>query len=271
LATGCSWCLGKLTKDGTLLDGNGHCFGGAAHQYTCEGLTLQQDCTVYKCPWYKYYEDRPADCTGLEAGCNNATTADDPDFARDYPASGYKTKDACQQSCVDPTTGCTSGHCAKTHTCDPDSTCTACKEGDKPPLFQGIQISENYTAGLWTFAFGLSADNGTYTGVNVTSPAGAVTQYEVRSWVGSKDQGYTATLAQGSALKGMRAALGDGALGHNFYMAIGATEDIPDWGPVLNNGGQEFSLLACEYVAWQPGPVSGKSNSIQCKIGALHA
>ena len=46
-------------------------------------------------------------------------------------------------------------------------------------MIQGLQISNNYTAGLWTFRFDTSPDGRIYTGLNITSPLGTTTNYTV--------------------------------------------------------------------------------------------
>ena len=42
------------------------------------------------------------------------------------------------------------------------------------------QISNNFTAGLWTFRFNRSLNNHTYTTLNVTSPLNVTEMYKAR-------------------------------------------------------------------------------------------
>jgi len=265
-AAGCSWCLGRLIQAGKALPGTGHCFGESTAEFSCSGLTLAQDCSVYKCPWFEYYAQTPANCSALTSACGAETTADDPDFKRDYPASAYLSADKCHQSCVDPTVGCTGSTCAKTHTCNASSTCSSCETVDLPAVLQGIQISNNYTAGLWTFAFTLSADKHVYTAVNVTSPAGETTAYTVREYTGA-----TAIFAAGTVEHGVRldGLSNNGALGKNIYLAMGKTATVPNFGEVMYEaGGSEWALLGCEFD-YNGKPISGQYKPLNCKIGSL--
>jgi len=223
---------------------------------------------VFKCPWFEYYASSPANCSALAGACGAPTTADDPDFKRDYPASAYLSSDKCHESCVDPTVGCTGSTCAKTHKCDPTSSCAKCETVDLPEVMQGLMISNNYTAGLWTFRFALSADKHVYTAVNVTSPAGDVTAYTVREYTGTTAIFAAGTVEHGVRLDGLAT---NGALGKNVYLALGATATIPDFGEVMYTaGGAEFALLGCEYD-YNGNPISGQYKPLNCKVGALTA
>jgi len=269
-AAGCEWCLGKLSKAGVPLKGQGHCFaptGAKGQSYTCQGLTLGDSCTVHKCSWYKYFEDK--NCTALESSCAAPTTADDPDFHHQFPAAGYLTDVACGLSCVDPTIGCgNGGTCAKTHKCDPTSTCDKCESAALPAVMQGVEISNNFTAGLWTFRFNRSLNNHTYTTLNVTSPLNVTEMYKVTSFTGN-----TATLVGGSAgtsigvrFDGLK---NNGALGQNVYFAMNKDATIPSFGKVMSEAGaSEFALLACEFD-YAGRPISGQYKPLNCKVGSL--
>jgi hypothetical protein len=265
----CNWCLGRLVKDGKAYSGVGHCFGGEAESgYKCDGVTLDADCTVYKCPWYEYYATTPPNCTALSSTCNAPTTADDPDFYRQFvPATGFASSELCASSCVDPTIGCTSqDKCERTYTCNPSSNCSSCTASNLPAVLQGIEISANFTRGIWTFAFTQSEDRRSYTSVKITSPAGEVSTYDVRSWTGT-----TATFASGATLRGARfdGLHESGALGYDVYIALGDRAEVPGFGPVMFNGGSEFALLACEYDETGKRTVSGQGKPIDCKVGQL--
>ena len=124
---------------------------------------------------YRYYNSSKADCSALNSTCGAVTTADDADFRRDYPASAYLSSKECSSSCVDPTVGCSGDTCTKTFTCDPTSSCSACQLDHLPQVMQGLQISDGYVAGIWTFNFTLSADQRSYTALEIISPSGAST------------------------------------------------------------------------------------------------
>merc|ERR1712070_191493 len=112
---------------------------------------------------------------------------------------------------------------------------------------QGVQISNNFTAGLWTFLFNRSADNHTYTSLHLTSPLGVEETYKVTSFTGK-----TATLVGGStgASIGVRidGLSNTGALGQNIYFAMNNDAAIPVFGKVMYEAGaSEYALLACEF------------------------
>jgi len=263
--SGCSWCLGRLSVGGVVQPGQGHCFGGS-QEHTCSGLTLTASCSVYKCPWYRYYNSSTPDCVGLNSTCSATTTADDADFRRDFPASAYLTSGACSESCVDPTVGCVGGTCSKTGACDPTSSCSACEAVQLPQVLQGLQISDGYVAGIWTFSFTLSTDKKAYKAVTVTDPSGVASNYEVRGWTGT-----TAVLAVGASEFGALFAGIDstGALGKNVYVALGSDAAIPRFGDVMHAAGaSEFALLACEFDS-DGNTVSGQNTPINCAVGKL--
>ena len=55
---------------------------------------------------YEYYDrGGSANCSALASACVTTTTADDPDFNRDYPAAAFLNSETCHKSCVDPTVG----------------------------------------------------------------------------------------------------------------------------------------------------------------------
>ncbi|KAL1526972.1 hypothetical protein AB1Y20_015661 [Prymnesium parvum] len=265
-AAGCSWCLGKLSTAGVPLKGNGHCFGTSGVAQTCSGLTLAQDCSVYKCPWFEYYVSTPPNCLALSSACAAPTTADDADFQRDYPASAYLSSGTCHENCVDPTVACVNGTCLKSRTCDPASTCAACEAVDLPLVMQGLQISNRFAAGLWTFRFAVTADKSAYTAVNITDPAGHVVSYVVREYTGSTAVFAAGTTERGVRLEGLSTS---GALGKNVYIALGVDASVPDFGRVMYTpGAEEFALLACEYDA-HGAPVSGQYKPLRCAVGQL--
>ena len=186
---------------------------------------------------------------------------------RYIPASGYVSKSSCEMACVDPTVGCLSGECNRTHTCDPTSSCNTCIAGSLPKVLQGIELSAGYEAGLYTFRFTTTPDNRTYTSVNVTTPSGSVTHYAVLNWGVSTATFVSSTTGSvhGVRLDGLQTS---GALGTDIYLALGDTPVVPPFGAVMITGGSEFALLACE-MDGDGHPVSGEGKPIACKIGEL--
>ena len=121
----CGWCIGSLFNDDTgEVDTGAHCFP-LDEVHECAGTTLTDTCTVYKCPWYNYFDQAAADQGDCSALACSETQGDDPDFSRtDTPAQAYSTADACAGNCVDPTTGCEEDTCVRTYTCNASSTCS---------------------------------------------------------------------------------------------------------------------------------------------------
>jgi len=271
---GCAWCLGHLEKDGVKLHGQGHCFGqGQPAHSRCLGLTLEKDCVVHKCKWDEYFKPNGGspDCKALSGSCDAPTTADDPDFSRhNTPASAYVDAEKCHENCVDPTMGCGtvngSAACVRTHTCDPHSNCASCDA--LVETMQGIEISKGWGSGLTTFKFTTSADKGTYTAVDVITPAGATTHYSIRSFTRESAIFTTGGTDYGVRLFGFGYA---GALGKNVYIAIGKDANVPAFGKdvMYTPGAVEYALMACQHDGIGR-TVSGQNVPITCKIGELH-
>ena len=85
-------------------------------------------------------------------------------------------------------------------------------------MLQGLQISNNYMAGLWTFSFTISKDGHVYTACNVTNPAGTLTSYTIREYTGSSAIFASGTVEHGVRFDGLS---NTGALGKNVYLAMG--------------------------------------------------
>ena len=153
--------------------------------------------------------------------CLAETDGDDPDFVRsDTPAAAFSSAGACQTNCVDPTTACVDGACAKSYTCNASSSCDACSEqrpGEFPLHLAGLELSAGYAPGghVFEFADDLSA-------VTVTPPAGASSatpwSATLSNWLydasASAFSG-TWTLTETGTVLGARMAVYDGALGRN--------------------------------------------------------
>jgi len=164
--------------------------------------------------------------------------------------------------------GCIDGNCTRTHTCDPHSSCASCDDLSAFAVMQGIEISNNWTAGLWTFKFALSSSKTSFTAVDVTDPAGTATHYAI-----SKFTRESATFSAGGVDHGVRFdGFGhNGALGRNLYLALAKEAAVPAFGKesLYTAGNVEFALLSCQVDGAQR-TVSGQNNPITCKVGALH-
>merc|ERR1711918_340648 len=91
----------------------------------------------------------------------------------------YLTQEKCKSGCMDPTKGCntTSGTCYLSNKCQPNSTCDC----GSATIYQGLQISNNYTQGLWSINITVSKTNA-ITSLKLTPPDGYDTTYDVTHW-----------------------------------------------------------------------------------------
>jgi hypothetical protein len=267
---GCGWCIGNLfdSDDGSRTGGV-NCFPTTDSAYQCQGTTLTTDCGVYKCPWYEFYNQDPADQGDCSSLTCTETTGDDPDFVRtDTPAMAYSSQDSCAQNCVDPTTGCSDDDtCSRTYTCNASSTCTECVDTDLPTHFKGIQMNIGYKSGIWT----LDIDEG-YTLATWTSPSGDVTTASITDWVydGSEYTGnWVTTTGKGSQIvhaTRMYFSTG-GALGINSYLAISPNSNPIEWnqGITAAHNGTEYALLTCA-TDYNGTTISGLYDVISCAV-----
>lgn len=267
----CGWCIGTLfdASDNSVSSG-ASCFATTDSSFQCQGTTLTDTCTVYKCPWYEYYLQDPStqgDCSGLTC---SETTGDDPDFVRtNTPAMAYSTEESCAQNCVDPTTGCNDDDsCSRTYTCNASSTCNECSDNsDIPTHFMGIQMSVGEVAGIWTLDFNSDFDLATW-----TSPSGAITTATISDWLFDGNE-YTSNWITTSPLgvqtvhaTRMYISTG-GALAQNSYLAISPDTNEIAWGQSMASAhnGTEYALLTCTTNA-NGTAISGLSNIISCQI-----
>jgi hypothetical protein len=133
---------------------------------------------------------------------------------------------------------------------------------------QGLEVSNNYSAGIWTFSFTISKDGHVYTACNVTDPTGTLTSYTIREYTGTSAIFAAGTVEHGVRFDGLS---NTGALGKNVYLAMGKDANVPNFGESMYTAGDsEFALLACEYD-YNHKPVSGQYKPLNCKIGQLSA
>ena len=257
--------LNQLWDDAGLVNAGANCFS-MDNSHTCQGTTLTQTCTVYKCPWYSYYLQSDADqgdCSGLTC---TETTGDDADFVRDNtPAMSYSNLEACQGNCVDPTIGCQEDTCERTYTCNASSTCSDCNDFNLPLHLKGIELDATYESGIHTFEF-----DDAFTTATMTTPAGVVTTATISSWNFEESiDAYAGTwLINGTPRYAQMQAATSGALAQNAYLAISPDANPIQWGQGIKymHNGTEFALVACEMNWDGSATVSGLGNAISCKI-----
>mmetsp|Transcript_50861 Transcript_50861/g.65125 ORF Transcript_50861/g.65125 Transcript_50861/m.65125 type:complete len:542 (-) Transcript_50861:131-1756(-) len=267
---GCGWCIGNLFDESDNSRSNGvNCFSTTSADNQCQGTTLTTDCTVYKCPWYEYYNQDPStegDCSDLTC---SETTGDDPDFVRtDTPAMAYSTQDSCNNNCVDPTASCAEDDtCTRTYTCNASATCAGCVDTNLPTHFKGIQMNTGYASGIWT----LDMDDD-YTTATWTSPSGDITTATISDWVYDGYQ-YTGDWVTTSPTgvdvvhsTKMYTSSG-GALGVYSYLAISPNSNEMNWnqGIMGAHNGTEYALLTC-LTDYNGTTISGLYDVIDCAI-----
>jgi hypothetical protein len=267
---GCGWCIGNMfdSADGSRTAGV-NCFPTTDEDYQCQGTTLTTECTVYKCPWYEYYNQDPStqgDCSDLTC---SETTGDDPDFVRtDTAAMAYSTMDSCNNNCVDPTTSCSEDDtCSRTYTCNASASCADCVDTSLPTHFKAIQMNSNYYSGVYT----LDIDEA-YTLATWTTPSGSVTTANITTWAfdGTEYNGNWVTTSSTGAevVHAARMFISTGgALGINSYLAISPNSSPMEWNQGISgaHNGTEYALLTCS-TDYNGTTISGLYDVISCQI-----